>query len=168
MTGQQANQQAQQAKQLAEQQPQQTTVFATHSFYHDLVGSKAHGEVFQISDQTTLQALEQLGYVQKVDGQSQAGAQMSQLQQDLMKRQQEMGQAQALANEEVSQARHIQNMQSIQHTQQVNEQRQQQAQQNGQNYQTEVDKKAQQQQQQQFEPSAVSPKATAKKANENK
>jgi hypothetical protein len=143
---------------------EQIQVRAKQSFYHDLVGSKAHGEVFQVSDQTTLQALEQLGYVETL--QADASTQQAQQQQEAQQRAQQMGQQQAQANEAISQARHMQNMQANQHTQQVNQEAQQRAQQNGPNYQTEADKLATEQQQKQFNPSAVSPKATAKKANE--
>jgi hypothetical protein len=139
-------------------------VRAKQSFYHDLVGAKAQGEVFTVNDQTTLQALEQAGYVENL--QADANAELAEAQQKAQQRQEQMGQMQAQANEEVSQARHMQNMQANQHTQQVNQEAQQRAQQNGANYQNEADKQAMEQQQKQFNPSAVSPKATAKKANE--
>ena len=149
------------------QQNQNVQVRAKQSFYHDLVGAKAQGEIFELCDQTTLQTLEQMGYVENLaNSQSQDAQQQMQQQQEAMKREQEMGQIQAQANEQVSQAKHMQNMQANQHTQQVNQEAQQRAQQNGPNYQNEADKKAIQQQQQEFNPSAVSPKATAKKANE--
>jgi hypothetical protein len=143
---------------------QETQVRAKQSFYHDLVGSKAQGEIFSVNDQTTLQALEQAGYVENL--QADANAELAQAQQKAQQRQQQMGQIQAQANESVSQARHMQNMEANQHTQQINQEAQQRAQQNGSDYQNEADKQAIQQQQKQFNPSAVSPKATAKKANE--
>lgn len=124
-------------------------VKAKQSFYHELVGSRAHGEVFQV-DQTTLQALEQAGYIERLD----ANAESANAQQEAQKRQVEMGQAQAQANEEVSQARHNQNMQANQHTQQINQEAQQRAQQGQPQIQADPD------------PSAVNAKATAKKANE--
>jgi len=113
-------------------------VRAKQSFYHDLVGSKAQGEVFTVGDQTTLQALQQSGYVESLQAEASS--------EEAKKRQDEMGQAQAQANEAVSQARHIQNMQANQHTQQINQEAQQRA------------------QQQNVTPEAS--RATAKKANE--
>jgi len=119
-------------------------VRAKQSFYHDLVGSKAQGEVFTVGDQTTLQALQQAGYIESL--QAEANSELAGSQQEAKKRQDEMGQAQAQANEAVSQARHIQNMQANQHTQQINQEAQQRA------------------QQQHATPEAS--RATAKKANE--
>jgi hypothetical protein len=102
-------------------------VRAKQSFYHDLVGTKAQGEVFTVGDQTTLQALEQSGYVENL--QNEANPEFAMAQQDAKKRQDEMGQAQAQANEAVSQATHNQNIQANQHTQQINQEAQQRTQQ---------------------------------------
>ena len=140
-------------------------VRAKQNFYHDLVGTRAQGEVFMVAADS-LQMLEQAGYVENLD--TQANSAVAEATQKAVQRQQEMGQAQAKANEEVSQARHNQNMAANQHTQEIEQATKQRAQQTGENYTNEADKQAMEQQQKQFNPAAVSPKATAKKANENK
>lgn len=140
-------------------------VRAKQNFYHDLVGNRAQGDVFNVVE-STFQALQQAGYVESLD--SQAHSAVTQAAQEAMQRQQEMGQAQAKANEEISQARHIQNVTANQHTQQVEQEIKQRAEQNGADHTNEADQKATEQQQKHFNPAAVSPKATAKKANENK
>ena len=122
---------------------QETYVRAKQSFYHDLVGTKAKGEVFQVNDQATYQLLEQSGYIESL--QIEANAELANTHQETKNRQQAMGQAQAQANEAISQARHIQNMQANEHTQQINQEAQQRAQQRN---------------------TTESVKATSKKANE--
>jgi hypothetical protein len=132
-----------------------TQVKAKRSFYHDLVGSRAQGEVFHVTDSTTLKVLEQQGYVEKVDAQAN--------QAEMQKRQQEMGQAQAQANEAVSKATHDQNMAANQHTQSINQYEQEQVQSLGADHMNEFDKKAFEQQQKHFNPASVNAKATGKK-----
>lgn len=100
-----------------------TQVQAKQSFYHDLVGSRAHNEVFEVQDQATLQTLEEQGYVQRVSGEL---AQSLNQQKSL---EQQMGQAQALTNEAVSMTHHVQNMDANNHTQQLAQEAQQKAQQ---------------------------------------
>lgn len=121
---------------------QETQVRAKQSFYHDSVGAKAKGEVFQVNDQATCQLLENAGYIEHL--QNEANAEFANAHQETKKRQDEMGQAQAQANEAISQAKHLQNMQANQHTQQINQEAQQRVQHN----------------------STESIKATSKKANE--
>lgn len=90
-------------------------VKAKLSFNHDSVGTKGMGEVFEVHNTETLSQLESMGYVEKVD--SQEFEQQKQLQQ-------EVGRANALANEAVSMAHHVQNQQANQQQQTVAEARQ--------------------------------------------
>lgn len=121
-----------------------TLVKAEMSFYHDAVGTKALGEIFEIKNPQVCAELEQAGYIKKADG---AEAQLHQAQQEL---QQQMGQEQKQANENVSQAHHVQNQETLAHQAKVEQIRQQQ----------------QTQQANQIQNADVAPKAKAKKADE--
>lgn len=100
-----------------------TLVKAQMSFYHDAVGTRAKDEVFEVKTEQLANELESAGYVKSVQGQE---ATAHQEQQNL---QQQMGQKQALTNEAVSMAHHVQNQQAAQHQQNVAQIRQQQQQQ---------------------------------------
>lgn len=130
-----------------------TLVKAEMSFYHDAVGTKALGEVFEIKNSQVCAELEQAGYVKQVDGAE------AQAHQDSQKLQQEMGEKQALTNEAVSLAHHTQNQETLQHQQKIDQLRQQQQQQQAQSQQSQ----AQQSQTQQA--SEVQHKANVKKAD---
>ena len=137
-------------------------VEAKQSFYHDLVGSRAYGEVFEVKDQATLQTLEEQGYVKRVAGE------MAQMKAEQQSREQKMGQAQALTNEAVSMTHHVQNMEANNHTQQLAQEAQQRAEQSGSSM-NQADHAAMQAQQNQFQPTATpnqaaTTKTTAKKA----
>lgn len=138
-------------------------VQAKQSFYHDLVGSRAMNEVFEVNDQATLQTLEEQGYVQRVSGEM-AQAQAKQQQTEKL-----MGQAQALTNEAVSLAHHAQNMEANNHTQQLAQEAQQRAEQKGESHTNQADHAAVQAHEKQFQPTATpnpaAAKATAKKAD---
>lgn len=141
-------------------------VQARVSFYHDLTGSRAQGEVFEVDSQT-LQHLEEAGYVQKTDV-SHANTEVAKAMAEIESKQQEYGQAQAVANENASLMAHEQNLQANKLTQQVNQELQQRAEQKGAGYTNEADQKAMQAQEQQFQPTSIpaaSIKATAKKAD---
>lgn len=127
-------------------------VQAKMSFYHDMTGSRAHGEVFEV-DSATLTTLEQAGYVQRMD--SQASSQMGEEIQKIAQRQEVMGRQQEKANLSASLAAHIQNEQANQHTQQVNQELQQQAQQRGEGFTNEADQKAMKASIGQFQPTAM-------------
>jgi DNA anti-recombination protein RmuC len=137
-------------------------VQAKQSFYHDLVGSRAINEVFEVNDQATLQTLEEQGYVKRVSGEmAQAFAQQKSLEQ-------QMGQAQALTNEAVSLAQHAQNMEANNHTQQLAQEAQQRAEQKGASHMNQADHAAMQAKANAFEPTAepaATTKAAAKKAD---
>lgn len=96
-----------------------TLVKAEMAFYHDAVGTRAHGEVFEIKNAQVCADLEQAGYVKKVEGEE---AQAHQQQQQL---QQEVGKVNALANEAVSLAHHAQNQEANAHQMKVSQMRQQ-------------------------------------------
>ena len=49
---------------------QETFVRAKQSFYHDSVGAKAKGQVFQVNDQATYQLLEQSGYIESLQNEA--------------------------------------------------------------------------------------------------
>jgi hypothetical protein len=134
-------------------------VQAKTSFYHDLTGSRAKDEVFEVDSQT-LSVLEQAGYVQKAE-QSHANAEMAQAMAEIESKQQEYGQAQAQANENASLMAHVQNVQANEHTQQTNQEIRQRAEQNGANHTNEADQQAMRAQEKQFQPTA-NPAATAK------
>lgn len=103
-----------------------TLVKAEMSFYHDSVGTKAHGEVFEVSNEQVVSELESAGYVKRVDGQE------AQAHEDSKNLQQKMGEAQKLTNEAVSMAHHEQNQETLQHQAKVEQIRQQQTQQKAQ------------------------------------
>lgn len=141
-------------------------VQAKVSFYHDLTGSRAQGEVFEVDSQT-LKALEEAGYVQQTE-QTHANAEMAKAMAEIESKQQEYGQAQKEANQAVSIMAHLQNEEANQLTQQVQQDAQQRAEQKGANYTNEADQKAMKAQEQQFQPTAdpaASVKNTAKKAD---
>lgn len=127
-------------------------VQAKVGFYHDLTGSRAQGEVFQV-DAQTLTVLEQAGYVQKTD-QSHANADMASAMAEIESKQEQYGQAQAKANENASLAAHEQNVQANKLTQEMNQEAQQRAEQNGAGYTNEADQKAMKAQADQFQPTA--------------
>jgi hypothetical protein len=140
-------------------------VQAKVGFYHDLTGSRAQGEVFEVDSQT-LACLEEAGYVQKADSSAQSANASAMA--EIESKQQEYGQAQAKANEAASTMAHMQNQEANQLTQQMSQEAQQRAEQKGANYTNEADQKVMQAQAQQFEPSAnptASVKNTAKKAD---
>lgn len=101
-------------------------VKAKMAFYHDAVGTHAQNEVFEVRDSKVLQALEQQGYVTRVEGEEAQNIERTQ------QMQQQMGKKQELTNEAVSLAHHVQNKQANAHQQEVSQLRQQQAQQAGQ------------------------------------
>lgn len=117
-------------------------VKAKMAFYHDAVGTRAHGEVFEVKNQQVCSQLEKAGYVQKVDGET------AQIHQELQQKQQEYGQAGAQANEQVSLAHHAQNVETHKHQANVSAQRQ-----------TQESQAQQQQQQEQPESQAKAKKA---------
>lgn len=138
-------------------------VQAKVSFYHDLTGSRAQGEVFEVDSQT-LTALEEAGYVQKAE----VNAEMASTMAEMESKQQQYGQAQKEANQAASIMAHLQNEEANHLTQQVNQEAQQRAQQKGANYTNQADQKAMKAQEQQFQPTAdpaASVKNTAKKAD---
>jgi hypothetical protein len=100
-------------------------VEAKVNFYHDAVGSKTVGQVFQV-DPETCKVLEQAGYVKKVEGQALAEHQKAQAEQQA--KQQEYGQAQEQANQIAGLQAHEQHLESLKMTQEFNQARQQQAQ----------------------------------------
>lgn len=141
-----------------------TQVQAKQSFYHDLVGSRAKDEVFEVQDQATLQTLEEQGYVQRASGE------VAQAHAENQAKEQQMGQAQALTNEAVSMTHHVQNMQANDHTQQLAQEAEQRAKQQG-SAMNQADHAAMQAAQNQYHPTATpnpaatqAAKATAKKA----
>lgn len=95
-----------------------TLVKAEMAFYHDAVGTKALGEVFEIKNAQVVADLEQSGYVKRVDGEE------AQANQELKELQKEMGQKQALTNEAVSLAHHAQNQETLAHQAKVDQLRQ--------------------------------------------
>ena len=114
-------------------------VKAKMNFFHDLVGNRTEGEVFQVADNATYSALQKAGYVEKVS----AGARGTSEQQNVTnveamnpfaKNQQsaeQVGKAQEQANKEAgsaAQAQHEQQMQQAQQAQQQAQQQQQQSQ----------------------------------------
>ena len=129
-------------------------------FYHDLTGSRAQGECFEVDSQT-LSVLEEAGYVQKADNSAQSANASAMA--EIESKQQEYGQAQAKANEAASMMAHMQNQEANQLTQQMNQEAQQRAEQKGANYTNEADQKAMQAQAHQFEPVA-NPTASLKNA----
>lgn len=149
-------------------------VQAKMNFYHDLTGSRAMGECFEVDNQT-LQTLEQAGYVERSQ-QTHANSEHAQAMQEIESKQGEYGQAQAKANEAVSLSAHEQNVKANEHTQQLKQEAQTRAEQNGADYTNEADQKAMQQAQNQFQPTAMpnveanpsaqqTTKATARKAD---
>ena len=94
-------------------------VQAQLAFYHDLVGTKAQNEIFEIQNEQVCAELESKGYVKKVEGeQAQPHQEQAQLQQ-------QVGEVNKLANEAVSMASHDHNQQANQQAQQAQQIRQQ-------------------------------------------
>ena len=94
---------------------------AKTAFYNDKVGSRAQNEIFEVTDEKVCAELEQKGFVQKVSGQE------AQAHQEQQKSQEQVGQRNALTNEAVSMAHHVQNKQAQQDQQAYSQIRQQQA-----------------------------------------
>src|SRR6476660_10061349 len=97
------------------------------NFYHENIGTRNTGDVFQVSDSSLAQKLEQMGYIQKMD--TQVHSEMMKAEQELQAKQQQYGQEQAQANEQVSLAAHEQNIQANKLTQEMAQARQQMTQQ---------------------------------------
>lgn len=96
-----------------------TLVKAKMSFYHDKVGTRALDEMFEVKNETLVGELEQAGYVQRVEGEAQTAHE------DAKNLQQQVGQANALANEAVSLASHEHNQKTLQDQQNFAQVRQQ-------------------------------------------
>ena len=128
-------------------------VKAKMAFYHDSVGTRAHNEVFEVTDPQVCAELEQAGYVEKVSGQE------AQAHQESQRIQAEMGEKQALTNEAIGLAHHAQNLEANQHTQNMAQRRQTAE---------EAKQQAQQQadEQNQVNSAGAQARANAKKANE--
>lgn len=166
-------------------------VKAKMNFFHDLVGNRAEGEVFQVGDNATYSALQKAGYVEKVSAEAREIPVQQVTNVEAMnpfaKNQQsseQVGQAQEQANKEAgtaAQVQHEQQMKSIQQAQQQTQQQQQNAsesagseflaqqakiqeleQQNAQKAQQEAEKQTTQQSQKQSGQSAQQQSATNK------
>lgn len=137
-------------------------VKAKMAFYHDAVGTRAMNETFEVKNEQVCAQLEQAGYVQKVEGQE---AQMHQEQQNL---QQQVGQRNALTNEAVSLASHVQNQQAAQAQQNFGQARQQAAQHAAQNTPQSNSQAAQAQQAEQLRQEAAHEQMTAQQAKAKK
>ena len=112
---------------------EQTKYQAKVNFYHEATGTRNMGEVFSLANSESVQKLEQMGYIQKMD--SQVHSEMTKAQQEIQAKQQEYGQAQAKANENAGMAAHEQNVQTLQQTQEINQARQQMTEQSAHKYQ---------------------------------
>jgi hypothetical protein len=136
-------------------------VKAKMSFYHDAVGTRAMNETFEVKQESLLNSLEKAGYVQRVEGQELQAFEQSKVSE------QEVGKRNALTNEAVSLASHVQNQQTLKDQENFAQVRQQASQAAAQNQ-----SQAQQQSQQttsesasQMAESENSRSAAAKKAN---
>ena len=132
---------------------EQTQYQAKVNFYHEATGTRNMGEVFSLANSESVQKLEQMGYIQKVD--SQVHSEMMKAEQEIQAKQQAYGQAQAKANENAGMAAHEQNVQSLQQTQQINQARQQMTEQSNTQASSQADKAMIHDKSQEFQPSAT-------------
>lgn len=111
-------------------------VKAKMNFFHDLVGNRAEGEVFEVGDNATYSALQKAGYVEKMGSEARGTTDQNITNVEAMnpfaknnQSAEQVGQAQEQANKEAGTAAQTQHEQSLQKQQQAQQQAQQQQQQ---------------------------------------
>jgi hypothetical protein len=110
-------------------------VKAKMNFFHDLVGNRSEGEVFQVGDNATYSALQKAGYVEKVSAEARETSSQNVTNVEAMnpfaknnQSAEQVGQAQAEANKQAGTAAQAQHEQQLQAAEQQAQQAQQQAQ----------------------------------------